>query len=284
MKNLLYGTLFLALVGIAFVGCEKSENDTNDTKRVRANDSQKQDLFPFDFPEKTKLKLEGNTLYFDLPEGYSIVGITKDKTFFQSVSGASGTITCTCLKESGGCSPAKSGDTYACVMTTCSSCEKSTSISGSRYQFSELIIINPDGQGPYAKAYNLHKKIVLPKEFINYDLFYNTIKKLRDGFSNPNEKKRKIVFYELYGYVIPLDIPFSEDTYSAFILNDRNSSGIDCNCNTQGGNCPKEVIPFTAVYCDASNCKSCTMSATIRSPQTDDVNRIEIFNNRISIK
>ena len=44
MKNLLYGTLFLALVGIAFVGCEKSDNDTNDTKRVRANDSQKQEL------------------------------------------------------------------------------------------------------------------------------------------------------------------------------------------------------------------------------------------------
>lgn len=35
MKNLLYGTLFLALVGITFVGCEKSDDETDNYKTVK---------------------------------------------------------------------------------------------------------------------------------------------------------------------------------------------------------------------------------------------------------
>jgi len=282
MKNLLYGALFLALVGMVFAGCDKlSEQLESSTKSLKID---QQDLFPFDFPDNTIVEIVDNTIYFDLPEGYSIIGITEEMTFFQSVSGASGTITCTCLVESGGCSPTKSGDTYACVMSTCSNCEKSGTVSEIAQQFSEIIIINPDKQGFYKLASNLNSKIVLPPEFLNYKLFNEPLKKLNDQMSNSNDGRRKIVFYELYGYIVPLDISFDEDTYSAYVSNDYNNSGVDCKCNDQCSDCPKEVIPLTAVYCDASNCKSCTMSATIYSPQSGEENIIEIFNHRISIK
>ena len=42
MKNLLYGTLFLALVGIAFVGCGNSDNKTKNTKTLEVTTSDKQ--------------------------------------------------------------------------------------------------------------------------------------------------------------------------------------------------------------------------------------------------
>lgn len=273
LQKLLFGSVILALVGISFAFTSFEKNSLNDNL----------ELFAFDFPENTLVEINGNTIHFDLPDGYSIVGITPQQTFFQSEYGASGSITCTCLKEDGGCSPAKSGDTYLCVMSSCSNCEKTNSIAGSNYTFTDIIIINPDRQGPYSEAQNLDSKIVLPQKFINFELFLKPIKEFHDRYSTINDNKRKIVFYDLYGYIVPLDVPFSSDTYSAYISNDYNNTGVNCNCN-EGKDCPKENVPLVGVYCDATNCKSCTLTASIKTPETGDINQIEIFNHRISIR
>ena len=67
MKNLLYGTLFLALVGITFVGCEKADTYSVDSSK-RLN------------PDNFKKHIESVEMNFDENSAFIDDFLTKAKT------------------------------------------------------------------------------------------------------------------------------------------------------------------------------------------------------------
>ena len=96
--------------------------------------------------------------------------------------------------------------------------------------------------------------------------------------------KTQISFYQFSGYIIPLEIPFEADTRSPYIQNWGTSGGAECSCNKGGSDCPKKNLFGTAVYCDASDCQSCTLSVTVYFPNTgDDPKQLTISNYHISL-
>ena len=96
--------------------------------------------------------------------------------------------------------------------------------------------------------------------------------------------KTQISFYQFSGYIIPIEIPYGSDTRSPYIQNWGTSGGAECSCNKGGSDCPKKNLFGTAVYCDASDCQSCTLSGTVYFPNTgDDPKQLTISNYHISL-
>lgn len=294
MKKLFFGLLFLATVGAVLIGCEKLSNDIQQPKQPKSTNwiADDFDLFPFRFPENTDVIIQGDSIHFDLPEGYAMIGLTDDNTFLQ-VNGGGGSITCTCLSGSGGCSPVKKGKDYACVMTTCSNCEKSTSSSSGK-RFKQMIIVNlEEGLGFLVdEPADLDGRLLLPPEFLEHELFAKDLEEINQLIEEvimqyeeegKDLTKTQISFYQFSGYIIPLEIPFEADTRSPYIQNWGTSGGAECSCNKGGSDCPKKSL-FGAVYCDASDCQSCTLSGTVYFPNTgDDPKQLTISNYHISL-
>lgn len=295
MEKSLFSFLFLVSLGATFVGCEKFTNEAqiNHQSKSTTQVTDDIDFFPFRFPENTVIEIDGNTLHFDLPEGYAIVGLSEDNTFFQ-MNGGNGSVTCTCLSGSSGCSPVKRGKEYACVMTSCNNCEKSTSSGGRR--FKQMIIVKLEEGSDFLldEPADLDGRLLLPPEFLEYELFANDLKeinrmieevKIQYQEEGKDLTKTQISFYQFSGYIIPLEMPYEADTRSPYIQNWGTSGSATCSCNKGAGDCPKKNLFGTAVYCDASNCQSCTMSGTVYFPNTGDEPReLSISNYRVSMR
>jgi hypothetical protein len=174
------------------------------------------------------------------------------------VASGGGKVTCTCNKESGGCSPDESGN---CYMTTCSNCSKSTSLAvilndaGVRLATTEELGTLPNVTSDMFKvpevvqaiqAFNLqfYPEGQLPQ----FDAIDGSNASAPDGYT--------FVAVYVFGHLSAFPIP----TEMAKMVGGASSGGLSCACNV-GSGCPMDST-WGHKYCDASSCKSCTMSGT----------------------
>lgn len=259
--SVLFFFLFLSLL---LFSCSKYEsqlenNDINESENVinsaKTVNDENLDYFPFKLPEGTVIIEKENEISFELPEGYLAYGIDSNNNY---TSFTKGSVTCNCTGGKSGCSPGKIGDTVACVMTTCGSCTKSGSAYFDSTMFSEIGIFKIDEpMAFFNKPTDLNDKIMLPPQFYDLDIIENQLIELKNNLLPAETTETKIVPISLYGYVVLIEVAKNVDTTSPYMI----TSSVKCGCNTSGS-CPKDS-KLIAVWCDASNCKSCTMTTSI---------------------
>lgn len=233
------------------------------------------DYFTFKFPEGTKIVEKENEVLFELPEGYIAYGINDDNRFTALTNG---TLTCTCSSGSGGCSPAKSGNIYACAMTSCNTCNRSVSSSASASLFRDLVILNVDEPvGFFKNADELNGEILLPAEFFKLDLIDSVLLVIYNNLDSAETTETRIYPISIYGYVFLLEVAANLDDSSPHLA----PSSVSCACNTNG-TCTRHRNVI-ATYCDSSSCKSCTLTATISNPGSLHTLTFEANANIISV-
>lgn len=271
--------LILAAFTLLFVifSCTKENNEVNnlETSEILEKKGDSLDYFALKFPEGTEITEQNNEIIFKLPEGYVAYGVDQNKEF---TSFTEGKLTCTCIKGDGGCSPATVNNRVACVMTSCKSCEKSGSLYIGNKTFTDVVIFNLENDKLFLKASELNGEIELPSSFYHLDIVQNYLKELEKLMLPSNSTKTKIIPISIYGYVSFIEIPEDIDSVSPYISTDSFS----CSCNSSSGICTKDKA-FMARWCDASDCKSCTMTASITDAKTNTSHTIEINNHIISV-
>lgn len=285
MKKLVLKSIVFSLIGLISLACNiKDINlESNLNKAINENDEMEKGLnsdtlnyFSFVIPEETQITEYDDHIDFKLPNGYMAYGVDENGNY-QALS--IGSITCTCKSGSGGCSPGKVGGQVACVMKDCNTCEKSgTSLSGG-VRLTDLIIVNLE-EAPVnfiSEIRDLEDRIVLPSEFLNLDIIENVLIELEENLIQSNSSETKIIPIEIYGYIVMIEVPADIDNTSIYISGGKES----CGCNS-GGNCPKNK-KLIAVWCDATNCQSCTMSGTFTTPDGNFNYNFDVRNNRIVI-
>jgi hypothetical protein len=292
MKKLTLTLLSLLVVGaIYFTSCKKSNeklyNPQNETVSNSINNINYSSLANFNFPIGTTLIETNNKINFQVPSGYSIVGSLANGGFTPETN--TGSVTCNCTSNTGGCSPALANGTYACVMTSCSSCKKSESVSESlngtiSTTVEDLVIFNDDKMAFFSTPSELNGRIMLPARFHNHP---NVIQKLIEletnlmPSSNPNNKK--LVFIDIFDYVLAIEVPSDIDNSSPWMSIIGSGSTTKCKCNAGGTQtCPLQS-KLIAKWCDASNCSSCTLSGKVNNPLSGESKDFSIINNRIVI-
>lgn len=258
--------ILLFVMGLGLISCESdyqdgimeetTEQNNSATKSTSAvSDDENIDYFHFKIPEGTKLVEEADKISFELPTGYVAYGFV-DGRF---VSFTEGTVTCNCTSGKGGCSPGKALGMVGCVMTTCTTCEKSgESVSGGE-RFSEIGVFNMNEPiAFFSKATDLDGKIMLPAQFYELDIIVEKLAELEKNLLPSDTDKTKIVPISLYGYVVLIEVAENIDNTSPYMA----AGSVTCICNTEGSVCPYGS-KLIAVYCDASNCQSCTMNTGI---------------------
>lgn len=175
-------------------------------------------------------------------------------------------VTCTCNSGNGGCSPGAKGDSVACVMTTCSNCSKSTD--------SNFIPVKKDQEGiTFANKDEIGVLPPVDKTLLSIPEVKAALAKFKSNLNIiEGQKASKLAMVRIYGRIGALEIPDSARlpnmsspfSDAANILIASNITSIKaaaaktCTCNS-GGSCPHDSV-LGVHWCDASNCKSCTMS------------------------
>ncbi len=177
--------------------------------------------------------------------------------------GGSGGVTCNCT-EGTGCDPIKMGGVYGCLMRDCSSCGKSaTFIDGINAKLIDIAIFDANYNIFVDDFSQIDEHFLLPHLFIENPAIKKLVLGLENGSLESFTKEKKIIFINAYGYILPLEVPADiDDTSIAFkaLVNGSPGGGV-CSCNTSGS-CPKNK-KYTVVWCDSSNCTSCTMAGKI---------------------
>lgn len=279
--NLLLALSFLL---VSLFSCSKDEanldkkdenHSTTSISSVANVNDDDLDYFPFKFPHGTTVIEGDNKISFELPDGYLAYGFSGNNSF---TSFNKGSVTCSCSSGSGGCSPGKIGDTVACVMTTCSSCTKSGSSYFESNQFREVAIFNMNEPiAFFSNVTELNGKIMLPPQYYDLDIIKDRLIELEENLLPAETSETKIVPISLYGYVVLIEVAMNVDTTSPYMM----ASSVKCGCNS-GGSCPKDS-KLIAVWCDASNCKSCTMNTSIIDFATNKEYRLVATTHSISI-
>ncbi|MGM0479881.1 MAG: hypothetical protein ACQERC_11720 [Bacteroidota bacterium] len=147
MKKIVFGGLFIAVLGVVIYSCNKESNQLennaleNDDSQSSFNSSQQSAKSKYDtdkvfFPKGTLFDTIENSLTFTAPDGWKYVYLQYD-VLEAKVGGATGSLTCTCTQteegasEEGGCHPQvhQSSGSLSCVITSpCSQCNKDVSL------------------------------------------------------------------------------------------------------------------------------------------------------------
>lgn len=229
--------------------------------------------FGLDFPIGTEILIEGNTLTYNLPEPYYILGIDDLGNYYMSQPGGEGGVTCTCNSGSGGCSPTKIKGKYGCAMSSCSNCSKSfTTPDHDDVVLKNAIIIDPEMSGFIQNLDDLDGKKLVPSEFMSSNEMQSLFQFIEGEVDNIDSQNKIEIPLLAYGHVVILRIPKEEDNTSLRFINQNNQDeispgfpdegGISCSCNSDGS-CPKDWNVI-ATWCDATNCQSCTLSGIIK--------------------
>lgn len=260
MKRYFLLIIMISLV-LGFVSCANDETRYEEThsetlKNVNSlSNSENLNYFSFKFPEGTEIVEADDKISFELPNGYLAYGISDNNVFSSFTKGS---ITCKCTSGGGGCSPGKIGGNVACVMTTCDSCTKSGSSYLDNERFNEIGIFNMnEPMAFFSNAMELNGRIMLPSKFYELDIIEEQLKELEENLLPAETTETKIVPISLYGYVVLIEVAKNIDTTSPYMI----TSSVKCGCNSTG-KCPKDS-KLIAVWCDASDCQSCTMTTSI---------------------
>lgn len=262
MKNLKFINI-LALVVIAFLVVYACSKDDSKVKSGIAPIVESRNISNLvsgiNFPGNTTFTVNGNTVHWQLPTGYTAVGVNNSWQYFRATAGD---VTCTCTKETGGCSPATANGGVACVMTTCSECTKKESLTGIIQELTKIIVINDSGLTLVTNFSQLKDKKLFSGEFKDlpeFNAVFNQIATLQIESENPNLKKT--IFADILGIIFTCEIPADIDDSSLSLFKGPGDDGkVSCSClSPSTGVCPLDN-KWVAKWCDASNCQSCKMS------------------------
>lgn len=108
---------------------------------------------------------------------------------------------------------------------------------------------------------------LLPIEYFKSEEVLKILRGVESMLNNSTNELTMNVFINIVGYVVMLEVPYYEDNniiMSKWSENDSSpeTAGITCSRNNAESSCPKDGNS-TAKWCDAENCKSCTMSELV---------------------
>jgi len=214
---------------------------------------------------------KSNTRTYELGEEseWRVLGTnTNDK---RASAGLSGSVTCTCNKESGGCSPDQKGN---CYMTSCSNCSKSTSgvmiknMKNKEVEFhssKESLEQNlPDTNKELFNLIQVKEALRIFKRAYSKYLVFDDEYCPESKVSGVCKAKKGDVFVgvDVFGsttYVPANKAIFKDSRFQASRARAGLVSVSSLSCSCADGSCPMDST-WGHKYCDASNCQSCTMS------------------------
>jgi hypothetical protein len=184
-------------------------------------------------------------------------------------------VTCTCQKETGGCSPFVSGTTTGCLMTSCTDCKKSPEAA----QVAESPASGPEGflrlddadsnpavfigpmeedtsyscTAPTEGARRAYEGFLASVYGPDYQIECGEIAQELEGMTPPLGYSWAVVHVEGFASVALLPsaiLPFQYER--------EPTSNVSCSCNVSGS-CTRFI--WACMHgCNASDCQSCTMS------------------------
>jgi hypothetical protein len=260
MRNFKFALIFAiaAIASIIIYSCSKDDSKLKSERASIIETRSTSNLVcGINFPNNTNFANVGNILHWKLPTGYTAVGVTSSGQYFRALEGD---ITCTCKKENGGCSPGTVNGKVACVMTSCSECSKTETLTGISEELVEIIVINELDLKLITKIDDLKNKKLFGQRFANLPEFKTVISEISTLLKTyPTQESTKTIFAEIYGQIVTLEVPIGfEDIAVSVPITGAPGGGIKCSCLV-GESCPADGV-WPAKWCDASNCKSCKMS------------------------
>lgn len=290
MKKILLVYVFVLIIFNLFSSCKSSPSNSILDRNTDKNLSSLRKLSTynwslFDIPSGAHTTINGNTIQIVLPSPYMGIGVDSMGNYVYSKIGGTVSITCECKSGNGGCSPGQVGGTYACVMKECKNCSKLNSIEDANFNtlLKEMIIVDTSEFSFIQSMEELEGKLILPNDFYNLPIVTLKLKELESHLlPSSNIALRKLVPISLLGYIVFIDIPAEIDNTSPFlhVFGDSNSN-TTCNCDI-GTDCPYKSN-IIAKWCDATNCKKCTMSGSVYSFDSKVVQSLSIINGRIHL-
>lgn len=290
MKKILLVYVFVLIMFNLFSSCKSSPSNSILDRNTDKNISSLSKLSTynwslFDIPSGAHTTINGSTIQIVLPSPYMGIGVDSMGNYVYSKIGGTVSITCECKSGNGGCSPGQVGGTYACVMKECKNCSKLNSIEDANLNtiLKEMIIVDTSEFSFIQSMEELEGKLILPQDFYNLPIVTSKLKELESHLlPSSNITLRKLVPISLLGYIVFIDIPADIDNTSPFlhVFGDRNSN-TTCNCDI-GTDCPYKS-KLVAKWCDATNCKKCTMSGSVYSFDSKVVQSLSIINGRIHL-
>lgn len=229
----------------------------------------------YNFPEGTEFNRVENTVYFTVPEGYTVIGVTESEAFVNG--GRDGSVRCRCESGGGGCNPGHFKGHYGCVMTGCENCTKlpSVKISDNYVGVQDMIVFKTDHFDLVSNFSDLEGKVLLPAVFHKHPIVLDFFNELQEGFSKIEEGRSKIVFGNFGNYIFTAELSVEDDTESIYMNNSGETGSFKCHCNVEGKKCPKSGR-FGATFCDATKCSDCSLSGIIINPRNGNTKSLTI--------
>ncbi len=152
------------------------------------------------------------------------------------------------------------------------------------YDEAYILPVSDDGDD-FMDADDLDGQRVMPSALLNYSpvsLAIDTLIALCDENTGPVRQ----MFANIFGYVVILEVRTDTSAHLPYLYSTAGGGGITCSCDEGGSECPyKEKKLGLVKYCDASNCKKCTMNGIIVNPddshhdfQVDYYGYIQVLN------
>jgi len=251
----------VASIGLLFVAnCTKGQSPTFNR---------------YNFPEGTEFNEVENTVYFTVPEGYTVIGVTESEAFVNG--GRDGSVRCVCKDGGGGCDPATALGKWSCNMVSCNLCKKrpSVKIADNYVEVLDMVVFEIDKVELTDDFSHLEGKVMLPGVFHSHPIVEKELKFVEENLIEfSNQEDRKIVFMNIGDYIVALDIPADTDNTSPYIGNGPGRKDYKCKCNVSGS-CPKDS-KLIATWCDSENCVDCTLSGIINDPKNGNTKSLTI--------
>lgn len=284
MKKMILFALVAILIG---AGCtehiDELKNESKTDQLIFNNSEIDFSSFNLPFPEGTSFQELDSKLIFTLPEPFYIVGVDKDGNYHRSASGGTGSISCI-YSEGGENAPVNHNHEFSCKKKAdCNSCKKIKAIEGVHNELVEIAIFNPDFDLFVDEFSHINNKMLLHHSLIKIPEVYEFLQEFEADFLPSETDQRKVAFVNMFGYILPLEIPADIDDSSLYLVSNRGESSVDvCRCNQQIS-CSK-LRTLAVVSCGSyDRCSDCRMIGSVVNSD-DEVMQFSENNGRISLK
>lgn len=222
-------------------------------------------LYNSRFPAGTHLEEIGTALHWTLPTGYSGIDVNSDGD--TRLVGGMGTLTCTCVQGSEGCSPAHSSDgSWFCIQPPeCATCNSTLSAVTADDTISSLIFVKTGHFSFVNSIEDVRELRLAPEAVLTFDTFSRALSDFLAPFAGDEGSARETVLLDAWGLLVLANVE-SGSVPMALIT----GAGKSCKCDSGDSGCSL-VEGKNVDYCRASDCMSCSLTASAISPSGEVV-------------
>lgn len=206
------------------------------------------------FPEGTVLELEGSSLRWTLPEGFEAVGLASDGGWLAT---GGGTLTCTCVEGTEGCSPAKIGSSWFCMQPVgCKTCNSQVSPD----EPARVFVNSPQFVQPeeFAFVHDMRELAGLrlaQRDLLIHEDFQKSVKRYLNQYATKSDEPLVQVLLKAWGTLVIAEVP------QARVQPDMiRASNASCDC-AGGSGCTLEK-GSGIIWCQAGPCMSCSLTVS----------------------